>query len=292
MAPPSTAPDAAHLAPSAPTFAQRLRTRMEQADSLVCVGLDPSVEALPAGLERSPAGVVAFCRELIAATADVAAAFKPNLGFFVGLGRTGMDALWAVREAVPSEVPVILDCKVGDIGTTAAGYARGWLQDFGFDAITVNPFLGEDSVAPFLTDPTKGAFLLCKTSNPGSRDLQDLPISPDGEPLYLHLAESFRTWDQRHPATIGLVVGATWPDQLAAVRARCPDMPILLPGLGAQGGDVAASVAAGTDVYGHSLLCSASRSIMYASDGPDFAEAAHRAASSLRDEINGHRPRG
>ncbi|MGC4105424.1 MAG: orotidine-5'-phosphate decarboxylase [Thermomicrobiales bacterium] len=286
--PSATAPDAALQ--SAPTFGERLRARTEAANSLVCIGLDPTVEALPAGIDRTPSGVAAFCRELITATSDVAAVFKPNLGFFVGLGRQGMDVLWEVRQAIPADVPVILDCKVGDIDSTAAGYARGWLQDFAFDAITVNPFLGEDSIAPFVTDPTKGIFLLCKTSNPGSGDVQDLTIAPDGEPLYLHLATAFRKWDARHAATIGLVAGATWPEQLAAIRERCPEQPILLPGLGAQGGDVAASVRAGTDVYGHSLLCSASRSIMYASSGADFAEAARTAAISLRDEINIHRP--
>ena len=278
------------VAQVAPTFAQRLRARTESSDSLVCVGLDPTLGALPSGIEHAPSGVAAFCRDLIAATADVAAAFKPNLGFFIGLGRSGLDVLWDVRQAIPADVPVILDCKVGDIGSTAAAYAHGWLEEFDFDAITVNPFLGEDSVAPFLTDPAKGVFLLCKTSNPGSGDVQDLALDPGGQPLYLHLAEAFRTWDTRHAATIGLVVGATWPEQLAAVRTRCPDQPILLPGLGAQGGDIAAAVSAGTDMYGHSLLCSASRSIMYASNGPDFAEAARSAAVSLRDEINAHRP--
>ncbi|MGC4191791.1 MAG: orotidine-5'-phosphate decarboxylase [Thermomicrobiales bacterium] len=286
----STAPDVALVTPQAPTFAQRLRLRTETADTLLCIGLDPTIDALPAGIERSPAGVAEFCRGLIAATTEMAAAFKPNLGFFIGLGREGLDVLWDVRQAIPADVPVILDCKVGDIGSTAAGYAQGWFGEFAFDAITVNPFLGEDSVAPFLSDATKGVFLLCKTSNPGSGDVQDLPVGPDGEPLFLHLADTFRTWSERHPATIGMVVGATWPEHLAAVRSRCPDQPILLPGLGAQGGDVAASVQSGTDMYGHSLLCSASRSIMYASSGHDFAEAARVAATTLRDEINAHRP--
>jgi len=272
------------------TFAQRLRKRVEQADSLLCVGLDPTMGALPAGIDPTPQGVRAFCTELIDATADLAAAFKPNLGFFIGLGRSGLDILWDVRQAIPPEVPVILDCKVGDIGSTAAAYAHGWFEEFAFDAITVNPFLGEDAVAPFLSSPAKGVFLLCKTSNPGSGDIQDLPAGEDREPLFLRLASLFRDWDDRYPATVGLVVGATWPDQLADVRARCPEQPILLPGLGAQGGDIAASVAAGTDVYGHSLLCSASRSIMYASNGPDFAEAARAAALALRDAINDHRP--
>lgn len=288
MTAPTPVPDAAPA--TAVSFGQRLRARAESANSLVCIGLDPTPEVLPAGIERTPAGVARFCTDLIAATSDIAAAFKPNLAFFVGLGREALDVLWEVRQAVPAGVPVILDCKVGDIGSTAAAYARGWLQAFDFDAITVNPFLGEDAVAPFLSDATKGAFLLCKTSNPGSRDVQDLPVGPDGESLSLHLADTFHEWDARYPATVGLVVGATWPEQLAAIRARCPEQPILLPGIGAQGGDIAGSVRAGTDMYGHSLLCSASRSIMYASSGPDFAEAARNAAIALRDEINAHRP--
>lgn len=278
------------VSPTTGTFAERLRARADAADTLLCVGIDPTIEAMPQGIARSAAGVQQFCLELIAATAEVAGSFKPNLGFFIGLGRNGLDVLWEVRQAIPTDIPVILDCKVGDIGSTAAAYSRGWLDEFAFDAITVNPFLGEDSVAPFLTNPAKGAFLLCKTSNRGSGDVQDLPLQPAGEPLYLHLADRYREWDTRHAATVGLVVGATWPEQLAAVRARCPEQPILLPGLGAQGGDIAAAVTAGIDMYGHSLLCSASRSIMYASNGSDFAEAAHHAARTLRDEINAHRP--
>lgn len=274
------------------SFDDRLRQRMRTRDTLVCVGIDPEIDRLPAGVDRTPAGVVAFCTALVEATAEVAAAFKPNLGFFVGLGREGLDVLWQVRQAIPADVPVILDCKVGDIGTTAAAYARGWFDAFDFDAITVNPYLGEDAIAPFLADSSRGVFIICKNSNPGSGDLQDLPLADEpNEPLYLRVATRCRDWNERYPASVALVVGATYPDQLAAIRERCPDQTILVPGFGAQGGAVAGTVDQGTDQDGLGLLCSASRSIMYADSGEAYAQAAHDAARALRDEINAHRPR-
>ncbi len=270
-----------------PSFEQHLRQRVATSDSLVCVGLDPAIERLPAGVEATPSGVVEFCAQLIAATADYAAAFKPNLGFFVGLGRTGLDALWQVRQAIPAGIPVILDCKVGDIGTTAGAYAHGWFEEFDFDAITVNPYLGEDSIAPFLQDPARGVFILCKTSNPGSGDFQDLPIeSEPSRSLFLDVATRCKEWNSRYLASIGLVVGATYPDQLRAVRTTCPEQTILLPGLGAQGGDIQQAIDAGTDASGLGLLCSASRSIMYASSSDDYAHAARESARALRDSIN------
>jgi len=274
------------------SFEHRLRQRMESSNSLVCVGLDPTLDRLPVGIDASPAGVVEFCTVLIAATADYASAFKPNLGFFVGLGRTGLDILWQVRQAVPSHIPVILDCKVGDIGSTAEAYAHGWFDEFDFDAITVSPYLGEDSIAPFLQYATKGVFILCKTSNPGSGDFQDITVgNRQVEPLFLEVASRCWEWNERYPASIGLVVGATYPDQLRTVRARCPEQTILLPGLGAQGGDIRQALDAGADPSGMGLLCSASRSIMYASNRDDFASAARESARTLRDAVNLSRPR-
>lgn len=273
--------------PSDPSFELRLRQRMATSDSLVCVGLDPTIERLPAGVETTPSGVIEFCAQLIAATADYAAAFKPNLGFFIGLGRTGLDVLWQVRQAIPAGIPVILDCKVGDIGSTAAAYARGWFDEFDFDAITVNPYLGEDSIAPFLQDSTRGVLIVCKTSNPGSGDFQDLPIeSKPTRSLFLDVATRCQEWNSRYPASIGLVVGATYPDQLHAVRTICPEPTILLPGLGAQGGDIQQAIEAGADSSGLGLLCSASRSIMYASSSDDYAHAARESVHALRDSIN------
>ncbi len=275
------------------SFDQRVRQRMETSDSLVCVGLDPTIDHLPAGIDRTPAGVVEFCTQLISATADYAAAFKPNLGFYIGLGRTGLETLWQVRQAVPSGIPVILDCKVGDIDSTASAHAHGWFNEFDFDAITVNPYLGEDSIVPFMQNPTKGVIVVCKTSNPGSSDFQDLPATStaSAQPLYLTVADRCKAWNDQYPASIGLVVGATYPDQLRAVRNHCPNQTILLPGLGKQGGDIRQAIDAGVDCSGLGLLCSASRSIMYASSNVDYAGAARESARTLRDAVNSHRPR-
>jgi len=272
------------------TFAERIDRRMRDADSLVCVGLDPMPSRLPAGFKQSVDSVVHMCQAIIEATHPHVAAYKPNLGFFTALGRPGLDALWAVRHVIPNEVPVILDCKVGDVSGTAAAYAHGWFTEFGFDAITVSPYLGEDSMVPFLDHAGKGAIILCKTSNPGSGDLQDL-ILEDGEPLYLKVAERCREWESQYPASVGLVVGATYPEQLRSVRQRVGDQLILLPGLGAQGGELEASVAAGVNAHGAGLLCSSSRGVMYASTGTDFDRAAHGAVERLRRNINDVRAR-
>ena len=282
--------------PARAGFAARLDGAVRRNGSLVCVGLDPDLGRFPAHLRGLPAGeaIRRFNAAVVEATADVVCAYKPNLGFYAAHGLEGLAALVETRRLVPPEIPVILDCKVGDIGSTAAAYARGYFEAWGFDAITANPFLGEDALAPFLGYADRGVIVLCKTSNPGSGDLQDLPVATDGEerPLYLTLAERVAGWAARYPATVGLVVGATYPEQLAAVRARCPDLPILLPGVGAQAGDLAAAVGAGLDARGAGLLVSSSRAITYAGDGPDFAARARAAALRLRDEVNALRPGG
>lgn len=266
-------------------FDARLQNRMRDADSLVCVGLDPLVNRLPAHLERSAESVVRFCQAIIESTHPYAAAYKPNLGFFAALGRPGFNALWAVRHSIPQEIPVILDCKTNDMGETAAAYARGWLEEFGFDAITVNPFMGEDAVAPYLRYQGKGVIVLCKTSNPGSGNFQDTR-DVGGTPLFLSIADRCRVWNDDYPASVGLVVGATYPRVLSDVRQRCPEQLILLPGFGAQGGELEPSLRAGLTPAGGGLLCSASRSIMYASAGPNYDAAAGEAALHLRDAIN------
>lgn len=270
------------------SFQEKLDTRIASANTLVCVGLDPVPDKLPAGFDNSVASVVSFCTELVAATKDMAAAFKPNLAFFMALGPDGLGALQQVRDSIPEEIPVILDGKLNDMGETSRAYARAVFDIMGFDALTVAPYLGEDALEPYLSREGKGIIVLCKTSNPGSGDLQDLTLE-SGLPLYVHIADRCRAWDQAYPSNVGMVVGATYPEQLAAVRERCPEQVILLPGLGAQGGDAAASVRAGVTTSGSGLLCSASRSIMYADDSDGFAEAAHQAARNLRDEINAHR---
>ena len=270
------------------TFDDRVRDRITDVNSLVCIGLDPSLPHLPPHMERSAESAVTFCQGVIEATHPFAAAYKPNLGFFVALGRAGFNALWAVRHSIPRHIPVILDCKTNDLGETAAAYARGWFDEFGFDAITVNPYMGEDAVAPYMASPDKGVLILCKTSNPGSGDLQDIRDEA-GLPLSLRVADRCRSWHERYPASVGLVVGATYPDQLAEVRRRCPDQLILLPGIGAQGGGIAESLQAGLDGAGGGILCSASRSIIYAGSGHDYDDAAGVAAHLLRDQINASR---
>ena len=274
-------------------FAAKLREAAIRADSLVCVGLDPDLSRFPKHLrDLEPAeAIVRFNAAIVEATADLVCAYKPNLGFYVEFGPAGIEALLQTRRLIPPHVPVILDCKVGDIGSTAAAYARGYFESWGFDAITANPYLGEDALAPFLAHEDRAVFVLCKTSNPGSRDLQDLPVgsTPGGGapvPLYLALADLAAAWEAQHPATFGLVVGATYPEELAAVRDRCPGLPILLPGVGAQGGDLEAAVRAGIDADGLNLLVSSSRGVTYAGDGLDFAERAREAALALRKAVN------
>lgn len=261
---------------------------MASVDSLVCVGLDPVASQLPAGFDGSAESVAAFCIAIVEATSAYAAAFKPNLAFYMALGVDGLRALQQVHEAIPDDIPVILDGKLNDLGETARAYATAVFDVMGFDGLTVAPYLGEDALEPYLAREGKGIIVLAKTSNPGSGDLQDLELA-SGEPLYLHVAGRCREWQARYPADVGMVVGATYPDQLAAVRERCPDQLILLPGLGTQGGDTAASVRAGVTQGGSGLLCSASRSIMYADRGEGFADAAGVAARALRDEINAYR---
>ncbi|MGI9252720.1 MAG: orotidine-5'-phosphate decarboxylase, partial [Thermomicrobiales bacterium] len=257
--------------------------------SLVCVGLDPDRARLPEPLRALPVeeAIVAFNTGLIAATADIACAYKPNLGFYFAHGPAGIRALERTRALIPSAIPAILDAKIADIGSTATAYASGVFDALGFDAVTLNPYLGEDSLEPFLSRPGKGLFILCNTSNPGSGDLQDLDLG--GRPLHLTVAERIAHWNARYPATAGLVVGATWPEQLAAVRAICPNQPILLPGIGAQAGDLGAALRAGLDAHGEGLVVTSSRAIIYASSGQDWAEAARAAAVTLRDQIEDQR---
>lgn len=272
-----------------PAFNEKLEARIAAIDSLLCVGLDPVSARMPPGFDSSPEAIVAFCKEIIATTHDLTAAYKPNLAFFLALGKQGISALNAVRQAIPDDIPVILDGKLNDMGETARAYSKAVFEVLDFDAVTVAPYLGEDALEPYLSRQGRGVIVLVKTSNPGSGDLQDLELA-SGDPLYLHVADRCRAWNSAYPAEVGMVVGATYPEQLAVVRERCPEQLILLPGIGAQGGDVAASVRAGVNATGTGLLCSASRGIMYAGSGSEFAAAARAAASRIRDEINAHRP--
>jgi orotidine-5'-phosphate decarboxylase len=259
----------------------KVRQAIQDSDSLLCVGLDPDPAKIPAHLMKKSDPVFQFNRAVIDATAEFAAAFKPNLAFYEALGSEGLDILRRTVAYIPNGRLIIGDAKRGDIGSTAERYARA-LIDLGFDSFTVNPFLGEDSVRPFIADPSKGAFMLCLTSNPGSRDFQQLRV--DGEPLYLHIARAVVKWNDR--ANCGLVVGATHPGELSAVRGAATDLPFLIPGVGAQGGDIESTIVAGTDSGGGMAFINASRSILYASSGEDFAQAARFEAGRLKFEIN------
>jgi orotidine-5'-phosphate decarboxylase len=271
------------------TFAARVNEAADRANSLVCVGLDPDFNRFPAHLrELGPKdAIIRFNQAIIDATRDLVCAYKPNLAFYLAYGVPGIEALVETRAMIPPEIPAILDCKAGDVGSTAAAYAHGFFDEWKFDAVTVNPFLGEDSLAPFLAYPDRGVIVICKTSNPGSGEWQDLVVGEHGgEPLFLKLAERVARWGNDYPASVGLVVGATYPEQLAQVRSRCPKLPILLPGIGAQAGDIEAAVANGLDAQGGGLIVTASRSIIYAGGGADFAERAREAALKMRDSVN------
>lgn len=272
-------------------FSDRLKAASTQQASLLCVGLDPDPTRIPAHLGQGAAAVVAFNRAIIEATADLVCAYKPNLGFYLQYGPDGLAALIETRRMIPAEIPVILDCKVGDIGHTSEAYARAYFDEWGFDAVTVHPYMGEDSLEAFLRYQDRGVLVLAKTSNPGSGDLQDVTAVEDGvqEPIYLRVAARAAAWQERY-GTCGLVVGATYPAQLAEVRQRCPDLPILVPGVGTQGGDLEATLAAGLTPTGDGLVVNVGRSIVYASSGADFAEQARATAMRLRDQMQQARP--
>ncbi|HET7095439.1 MAG TPA: orotidine-5'-phosphate decarboxylase [Thermomicrobiales bacterium] len=271
-------------------FDERLTAAMTANDSLVCVGLDPDLSRFPAPFAGEPdvaRAIVAFNRAIVEATADLVCAYKPNLGFYVAYGLPGLAALVETRRLIPAHIPVILDAKIGDIPATTAAYARGIFDAWDFDAVTANPYLGADSLAPLLVAPGRGVFILSRTSNPGGGDLQAAPVGDEAPaPLYLRIADLVQSWATAATADVGLVVGATYPAELSAVRRRCPDLPILLPGVGAQGGDLEAAVRAGVDGDGRGLLVNSSRSVIYAGSGADFASDARAAALSLRDAIN------
>ncbi|MBW8850678.1 MAG: orotidine-5'-phosphate decarboxylase [Xanthomonadales bacterium] len=274
------------------SFMDRLRDRWAHADTLVCVGLDPEPAKFPAKFAHDPDAIFHFCRDIVDATAPYVCAFKPQIAHFAAA-----HAEEALRMLILHigfrypDIPVILDSKRGDIGSTAQHYASEAFDRYGADAVTVNPYLGRDSVQPFLDRADKGVVILCRTSNPGAGDLQDMVLYDkcgSGRPLYQHVAEKIaRDWNEND--NCALVVGATWPEQLREVRAIVGDVPFLVPGVGAQGGDVAAVVTNARTRDGAGLVVSSSRAILYASSGDDYAEAAANAARALRDEINRHR---
>lgn len=264
------------------SFFSKLEQRAREADSLLCVGLDPHPADLPA---PTASAAKDFCLRLIEATGSVAAAYKPNAAFFEALGPEGFAALGEVIAAVPRSIPVLLDAKRGDIASTAEAYARAAFDTLAAQAITINPYLGRDAVEPFIQDPERGVFLLCKTSNAGSADLQDLVVE-GGERLYIQVARLARKWNTAD--NVGLVVGATHPKALAAVRRAAPELWILAPGVGAQGGDLGASLEAGLRITdGMGLLVPVSRGISRARDPRAAAEGLRQAINQARKEFRG-----
>ncbi|HWT17001.1 MAG TPA: orotidine-5'-phosphate decarboxylase [Patescibacteria group bacterium] len=264
-------------------FRTQLDTRWHDVQSLLCVGLDPDATRLPKHLRGTRDALFRFCADIVDATADLACAFKPQIAYFhAARAEDQLEALIAhIHDRHPG-IPVILDAKRGDIGATAAQYAREAFERYRADAVTVNPYMGFDSVEPYLAYPERGLIVLGRTSNPGGSDLQNLELA-NGLRLYEHVADLVAGEWNRHGQN-ALVVGATFPEELARVRARVGDLPLLVPGIGAQGGDIAATVRAAATAAG-GLMINSSRAILYASNGEDFAEAARRVAIETRDTI-------
>ena len=270
------------------SFADKLAASWKATNSLVCVGLDPEPKKFPDLFRDKPGAIFDFNKAIVDATRDLVCAYKPQFAHYAAHGAEQQleHTIDYIKSTCPNAI-VILDSKRGDIGSTAEQYAQEAFERYDADAVTVNPYLGRDSVEPFLKREDRGVIILCRTSNPGARDLQDLHVGP-GKTLYQHVAETVaRDWNKAGNCMI--VVGATYPDELADIRKRTGDLPFLVPGVGAQGGDVAKAMAAGKTKAGTGLVISSSRAILYASSGEDFAEAARRAAQELRDTINAHR---
>lgn len=262
------------------TFQGKLRDAQARSDSALCVGLDPRSDRLPSACRRAAEPFLAFCRQVVDATADLVCAFKPQYACFAAAGAFDeLRTLIAYIHGNHPGVPVILDAKRGDIGDVSALYAKEVFEVFDVDAATVNPYLGWDAVEPFAHVPGRGAIVLCHTSNPGSPWLQEFP---EAAPVYLRVAERVANEDA---GNLGLVVGATFPEQLAEVRAKAPDVPFLVPGVGAQSGDLEAVFANGLAADGGGLVVSASRSVIFAGDGDGWTDGVAAAARVLRDDM-------
>ena len=262
------------------TFLTKLAAASRARDSVICVGLDPEPDRIPEHLGRGAQAAVRFLRRIVNATSDQVCCYKPNMAFYERYGSAGLDILALTLQAIPADIPVILDAKRGDVPNTAAAYAEALFDRFHADAATVAPYVGMDGIAPFAD---KGyALVLARTSNPGAGDVQDLLV--DGRPVYEHVVE-------RCVATFpadrcGFVVGSTYPAEAARLRALAPDRLFLMPGVGAQGGDIASALRAAADANGGGVLPSASRSILFAGAGDDFEAAAGRAALELKRQAN------
>jgi orotidine-5'-phosphate decarboxylase len=273
-------------------FRQKLAEATDRQHSLLCVGLDPDPRLAPTELVGQDGWIERFCLGIVEATSDLVCAYKPNLAFFEALGLDGWHGLRKTLDGLPNDLVSIGDAKRGDIGSTAEAYAKALYDVWGFDVVTVSPLLGPDTLQPFLAYKDRGILALCKTSNPGSGTLQDLSVTWDGTamPLYQALAHQMAALDRTEAAgQIGLVVGATYPAQAREIRAAAPDLPFLVPGVGAQQGDIWAAVDAGLDRHGRGIVVNASRGITYASKGSNWQQAARDAAVSLRERLEAAR---
>ncbi len=275
------------------TFIEKLITISRKNNSLLCVGLDTDLGKIPQSLLKDHDPIFTFNQKIIDSTCDLVCAYKPNIAFYEAHGSKGWEALKKTCEAIPKEIPVIIDAKRGDIGNTARMYAKAFFEGLGADAVTVNAYMGEDAISPFLEYENKCAFILCLTSNRGAQDFQlsllKIPSKAgiDGKPLYQLVAEKTLSWNKK--GNCGLVVGATYPEQLQKIRGIAESLPILIPGIGAQSGEVESTVRFGTDEKGERAIINSSRGIIYASQKEDFAEAARAEALKLRDKINLYR---
>ena len=262
------------------SFREKYEAAAAANDSLLCVGLDPDPSRVPREVD-----IDAWLREVIEATADLVCCYKPNAAFFEARGPHGQEALWALIDGIPDEIPVLLDAKRGDVGNSAEFYARAVFDVLGADAVTVNPYLGGDAVEPFLAHEDRHTFVLCRTSNAGAGELQDRALATSGggggRPLYLAVAERANAWNTR--GNVGLVVGATYPEEARAIRELCPDLLFLMPGVGAQAGELEAAVHAALDARGGGIIVNASRSVLYPQAGS--VAAARAEAQRLRDAI-------
>lgn len=271
------------------TFKQKLNFSVKKNNSLLCVGLDSDITKIPEYIRSGEHPQSTFNKAIVDATADLVCAYKPNTAFYEARGKAGIEALKItcdyIKEKYP-DIPIILDAKRADIGNTNEGYAKFAFDYLGADAITLHPYLGIETLGPFLNRLEKETFILCKTSNPGAGELQDLKV--DGKPLYQIVAENVvKKWN--YNGNCGLVVGAPYPNELDIVRRIAPNLPFLIPGIGIQGGEVEKTVKAGVDSHGSNAIINSSRGIIFASNGQDFAEKARIEAEKLRIEINKYR---
>lgn len=263
------------------SFLEKLAASSRARDSIICIGLDPEPALIPESLGRGPQAALRFLRRIVRATSDFACAYKPNLAFYERYGSAAFDVLQLTLQAIPDDIPVILDAKRADVPNTAQAYAEALFDAFHADAATVAPYIGMDSIAPFAGEG-RYALVLARTSNPGAGDLQDLRV--DGRPLYEHVVDACV---RAFPAErCGFVVGATYPQEASRLRELAPDRLFLMPGVGAQGGDIATALRAALDARGGGVLPTASRSVIFASTGADFEAAAANAARALRDAAN------